>query len=75
MEVSNFKNLFTLNVLCVCSANNELSEFSINFIAQVNEVGFHVFLGLEGILELHLGELKQVLLNCVVDDGPGDLLV
>jgi hypothetical protein len=59
----------------VLSTNHEFSELSVDFVVQVDEVGVAVGLGLEGVLELHLGQLEEVLLDGVVDDGPGDLLV
>jgi len=70
-------NLLRLWILLYskCSANDELSEFSIDFVGQVGEVGVHLSLGQEGILEFHLGQFKQVLFDGVIDDGPGDLLV
>ena len=52
------------------STNDELSEFSVDFIAQVDEVGVHFSLGEERILEFHLRQLKEVLFDGVIDDSP-----
>ena len=72
----NIMNLVWVMVtIIIKSTNDELSEFSINFIAQVDEVGVHIPLGQEGIFEFHLGQLKEVLFDGVIDDSPWDLLV
>ncbi len=57
------------------STKDKLSEVVIDFVDEVVEVGVQLVSGESGVLELHLGQLEEELLEGVVDECPGDLLL
>jgi len=57
------------------SAKDKFPEFSVDVFTQVAEVVEDFLLRFLGVLELHLRELQELSLDCVVDNSPRDLSI